>query len=54
MWSTKNKLFKTVNAVLVDKKYDLFNEFEEELKANNSMFLECLKNPVCRKNQIFL
>lgn len=46
MWSTKNNLFRTVNAVLVEKKYELFGEFQEELRANNSMFLECLKNPV--------
>jgi hypothetical protein len=46
MWSTKNSLFQTVNAVLVEKNYELFGVFEEELKTKNGMFLECLKNPV--------
>ena len=52
MWSAKNRLFKIINSVLVDKQYDLFSTFEDELKANNGMFLECLKNPV--KIQTFL
>ena len=46
MWSVKKNLSNIINNLIVNKRYETFSVFEEEINKNFLNFLDCLKNPV--------
>ncbi len=55
IWAAHKELYQLTSEVIIKKRFELIPELEELLrnKKNYDLFLNILKNPVCRKSSIF-